>query len=174
MAIQKVGVLGCGLMGSGIAQAAATAGFEITVLEVEQRFLDKGFAAIDKSLRLQTRLGARELVLDCDRVRIVQVLTNLMTNAIKFTPEGGTITVSAAAMEDDVKICVVDSGPGIPKDEQRRVFERFYKADRARSRGGTGLGLAIARHIVEGHGGQIWVESTPGHGATFCFTVPRA
>ena len=59
---------------------------------------------------------------------------------------------------------MADNGPGIPKDEQRRVFERFYKADRARSRGGTGLGLAIARHIVEGHGGQIWVDSTPGRG----------
>jgi two-component system phosphate regulon sensor histidine kinase PhoR len=76
-------------------------------------------------------------------------------------------------VEDDVQVCVTDSGPGIPKDEQRRVFERFYKADRARSRGGTGLGLAIARHIVEGHGGRIWVESTPGRGASFYFTVPR-
>jgi len=109
-----------------------------------------------------------------DEAMIGRVMNNLVHNAVKFTPEGGQITVTAKAVGDDVQICVSDSGPGIPKDEQRRVFERFYKADRARSRGGTGLGLAIARHIVEGHGGQLSLESTPGQGATFCFTVPRA
>lgn len=108
-----------------------------------------------------------------DEAMIGRVINNLVHNAIKFTPERGTITVSAQAEGDDVRICVADSGPGIPKEEQHRVFERFYKADRARSRGGTGLGLAIARHMVEGHGGQIWVESSPGKGATFCFTVPQ-
>ncbi len=109
-----------------------------------------------------------------DEAMIGRVINNLVHNAIKFTPEGGVITVSAAAAGEDVQVSVSDNGPGIPKDEQRRVFERFYKADRARSRGGTGLGLAIARHIVEGHGGRIWLDSTPGHGAMFCFTVPRA
>ena len=109
-----------------------------------------------------------------DEAMIGRVINNLVHNAVKFTPEGGQITVTAQAVGDDVQICVADSGPGIPKDEQRRVFERFYKADRARSRGGTGLGLAIARHIVEGHGGQLSLQSTPGQGATFCFTVPRA
>ncbi len=105
---------------------------------------------------------------------IARVINNLVHNAIKFAPDGGVITVAAEAQEEDVQVSVTDNGPGIPKDEQTRVFERFYKADRARSRGGTGLGLAIARHIVEGHGGRIWVESTPGQGATFCFTVPKA
>ena len=109
-----------------------------------------------------------------DEEMIGRVVNNLVHNAVKFTPENGEITVTAEAAGEDVQICVTDTGPGIPKDEQRRVFERFYKADRARSRGGTGLGLAIARHIVEGHGGQISVKSTPGQGATFCFTVPRA
>ena len=109
-----------------------------------------------------------------DEEMIGRVVNNLVHNAVKFTPEDGEITVTAEAAGEDVQICVTDTGPGIPKDEQRRVFERFYKADRARSRGGTGLGLAIARHIVEGHGGQISVRSTPGQGATFCFTVPRA
>lgn len=109
-----------------------------------------------------------------DEAMIGRVINNLVHNAVKFTPEGGQITVAAEAVGDDVQICVTDTGPGIPKDEQRRVFERFYKADRARSRGGTGLGLAIARHIVEGHGGQLSLQSTPGQGATFCFTVPRA
>jgi two-component system phosphate regulon sensor histidine kinase PhoR len=97
-----------------------------------------------------------------------------MHNAIKFTPENGIISVHAEASGDeDVMICVEDSGPGIPEAEQSRIFERFYKQDRARTKGGTGLGLAIARHIVEGHGGRIWVESNTGQGARFCLTVPR-
>lgn len=109
-----------------------------------------------------------------DEEQIGRVIGNLVHNAVKFAPEGGIISISAQAMGEDVQVCVSDTGPGIPKNEQARIFERFYKADRARSKGGTGLGLAIARHIVEGHGGRIWVQSTPGHGATFCFTVPKA
>jgi two-component system phosphate regulon sensor histidine kinase PhoR len=110
-----------------------------------------------------------------DEQQVSRVIGNLVHNAIKFTPEGGIISVHAEAVnEEDVQFCVADSGPGIPEEEQPRVFERFYKQDRARSKGGTGLGLAIARHIVEGHGGRIWVESTSGQGATFCFTLPRA
>ncbi|MGQ9840148.1 MAG: sensor histidine kinase [Anaerolineae bacterium] len=109
-----------------------------------------------------------------DEEQIGRVISNLVHNAVKFAPEGGIISITAQAVGEDVQVCVSDTGPGIPKDEQTRIFERFYKAERARSKGGTGLGLAIARHIVEGHGGRIWVESTPGHGATFCFTVPKA
>jgi two-component system phosphate regulon sensor histidine kinase PhoR len=116
-----------------------------------------------------------DLTVLADEQQVSRVLKNLLHNAIKFAPEGGIISIYAQAVEDeDVRICISDTGPGISKDEQARVFERFYKQDRARSKGGTGLGLAIARHIVEGHGGQIWVESEPGQGATFCFTLPRA
>ncbi|MGE5603209.1 MAG: sensor histidine kinase [Nitrososphaerales archaeon] len=124
-----------------------------------------------QQLSLHLPAGLTALI---DEAMIGRVINNLLHNAIKFAPDGGIITVTAQADGEDVKVCVADNGPGIPKEEQGRVFERFYKADRARSRGGTGLGLAIARHMVEGHGGRIWVESTPGHGATFCFTVPRA
>jgi two-component system phosphate regulon sensor histidine kinase PhoR len=111
-----------------------------------------------------------------DEEQVGRVLGNLLHNAVKFTPEGGIISISAEPQEpDDVRFCVADSGPGIPHDIQPRIFERFYKADRSRTYGGgTGLGLAIARHIVEGHGGRIWVESTPGQGARFYFTLPRA
>lgn len=110
-----------------------------------------------------------------DEEQAGRAVANLVHNAVKFTPEGGIISIYAEAVnEDDVRICVSDSGPGIPKEDQQRIFERFFKQDRARSKGGTGLGLAIARHIVEGHGGQLWVESQPGGGATFCFTLPRA
>jgi two-component system phosphate regulon sensor histidine kinase PhoR len=116
----------------------------------------------------------RDLTALIDEAMIGRVINNLVHNAVKFTPEGGIVTVSAEPVDDDIQISVRDDGPGIPREEQKRVFERFYKADRARSGGGTGLGLAIARHIVEGHGGRIWVESAPGQGATFRFTVPRA
>jgi two-component system phosphate regulon sensor histidine kinase PhoR len=116
-----------------------------------------------------------DIVALADDQQVTRVILNLVQNAIKFTPDGGTIWVAATlADEEDVQVCVKDNGPGIQEAEQSRIFERFYKADRARSRGGTGLGLAIARHIVEGHGGRIWVESVPGQGATFCFTLPRA
>ncbi len=109
-----------------------------------------------------------------DEQQVGRVIANLVHNAIKFTPENGAIIIEAGEAGEDVSICVSDTGSGIPKDEQTRIFERFYKADRARSKGGTGLGLAIARHIVEGHGGRIWVKSQPGQGATFCFTLPKA
>ena len=111
-----------------------------------------------------------------DEEQIGRVLGNLLHNAVKFTPEGGIISISAEPQgQEDVRICVADTGPGISRELQDRIFERFYKVDRSRSQGGgTGLGLAIARHIVEGHGGRIWVESTPGQGAKFYFTLPRA
>jgi len=111
-----------------------------------------------------------------DEEQVGRVLGNLLHNAVKFTPEGGIISISAEPQgQEDVCLCVADTGPGIARELQDRIFERFYKADRSRSQGGgTGLGLAIARHIVEGHGGRIWVESTPGQGAEFYFTLPRA
>jgi two-component system phosphate regulon sensor histidine kinase PhoR len=109
-----------------------------------------------------------------DAERVQQVVTNLVHNAIKFTPAGGSITVSAERQGDEVVISVRDTGVGINADDLTRIFERFYKADRARSGGGTGLGLAIAKHIVRGHGGHIWAESVEGQGSTFHFTLPVA
>jgi two-component system, OmpR family, phosphate regulon sensor histidine kinase PhoR len=116
-----------------------------------------------------------DLMVLADEQQVSRVVANLVHNAVKFAPEGGIISIYAEAVdEEDVRVCVADNGPGIPKDDRERIFERFYKQDHARSKGGTGLGLAIARHLVEGHGGRIWVESVPGQGATFCFTLPRA
>lgn len=110
-----------------------------------------------------------------DAERIQQVITNLVHNAIKFTPAGGTVTVTAAQSGDEVVITVTDTGVGIPADDLPRIFERFYKTDRARSAGGgTGLGLSIARHIVQAHGGRIWATSTEGQGSTFSFSLPLA
>ncbi|KPV42252.1 sensor histidine kinase [Alicyclobacillus ferrooxydans] len=107
--------------------------------------------------------------------QLKQVVLNLVTNAIHYTPLGGVVTVFAESYVDRVKIHVADTGIGIPKEHQERVFERFYRVDRDRSRatGGTGLGLAIAKHIVQTHGGEIGVDSEPGLGSDFWFTVSR-
>ncbi|MHB8487519.1 MAG: sensor histidine kinase, partial [Candidatus Acidiferrales bacterium] len=105
-----------------------------------------------------------------------EVMRNLLDNAIQYTPAAGSINVSAARSEGFVVITVADTGIGIPQTDQARIFERFYRVDAARSRevGGTGLGLAIAKHIVEAHGGQIWVESAVGEGSKFHFSLPAA
>lgn len=109
-----------------------------------------------------------------DRNRIEQVLLNLIHNAIKFTPPGGSITVTADVRADMLRVHVRDTGVGIQPDELPRLFERFYKADKARRSDGTGLGLAIAKHIVISHGGTITARSTVDRGATFLFTLPLA
>ena len=107
-----------------------------------------------------------------DGPRVQQVLGNLLHNAIKFTPAGGTIAIDAREADGTLLVRVTDDGVGIPAGDLPRIFERFYKADRARSGGGTGLGLAIARHIVQAHGGQIWARSKEGEGSRFYFTLP--
>ncbi len=108
-----------------------------------------------------------------DEARLGQVFVNLVHNAIKFSPDGGEVRVQVRAAGDEVVASVIDHGIGISKADRPRIFERFYKADRARMRGGgTGLGLSIARHIVDGHGGRIWVESEDGRGSTFSFAIP--
>ncbi len=108
-----------------------------------------------------------------DPERIQQVVANLVHNAVKFTPPGGRVLVTAERRDDGVAVVVADTGIGIAPEALPRVFERFYKTDRARATGGTGLGLAIAKHLVQAHGGRIWAESAgEGHGAVFTFTLP--
>lgn len=109
-----------------------------------------------------------------DLAALHEILLNLVDNAIKFTPPGGTIAVTARQDAGMLEIAVADSGKGISPEDLPHVFERFYKADRSRSSPGAGLGLSLTRHIVLGHGGRIWVESQPGRGATFRFTLPQA
>ena len=109
-----------------------------------------------------------------DRERIGQALMNLLHNAVKFSPTGSAVTIGVTTAETEVIVAVEDHGQGIPRTALPRIFERFYKVDRARTRGagGTGLGLSIARHIVEAHGGRIWAESEEGTGSTFSFAIP--
>lgn len=109
-----------------------------------------------------------------DSKRIQQVVTNLVHNSIKFTLPQGKICVSAACDNGDVTVSVADNGAGIAEEDLPRIFERFYKSDRARAGGGSGLGLAIAKHIVQAHRGEIWVESVEGKGSTFYFSIPVA
>jgi two-component system phosphate regulon sensor histidine kinase PhoR len=107
-----------------------------------------------------------------DAPRLLQVLINLIHNAIKFTPSGGQIELSAYQQAENVTFCVSDTGTGIPREDRARIFERFFKGDRSRSGGGTGLGLSIAKHTIEGHRGKIWVESEEGRGSRFYFSIP--
>jgi two-component system, OmpR family, phosphate regulon sensor histidine kinase PhoR len=113
-----------------------------------------------------------------DASRLGQVVVNLVHNAVKFSPDGGDVTVRTFSRGDEVVTAVEDHGIGVPAAARDRIFERFYKVDRARLRaeagGGTGLGLAIARHVVEQHNGRIWVESEEGAGATFSFALPTS
>ena len=108
-----------------------------------------------------------------DPDQIGQVFVNLIHNAIKFTNPGGSISVKTTENQEDVIFEIKDTGIGIEKEIQMRIFERFYKADKARSSGGTGLGLSIVKHIIEAHKGKVWVESTPGVGSSFYFSLPK-
>jgi two-component system, OmpR family, phosphate regulon sensor histidine kinase PhoR len=130
----------------------------------------------DKNVTVRNEVPA-ELFVRADTDRLEQVLLNLVDNAIKYGGSSVSVTVGARmAGEGLVEIHVADNGPGIAPEHRERIFERFYRVDRARSRdqGGTGLGLAIVKHIVQSHGGEVWVKSEPGQGSTFYFTLPLA
>ena len=107
-----------------------------------------------------------------DKARIRQVMVNLFHNAIKFNRPGGSIRTMTKKSENSVIMEVVDTGTGIAKDDLPHIFERFYKSDKSRSGQGSGMGLAIAKHIVEAHGGSIWVQSEEDKGSTFSFSIP--
>jgi len=120
--------------------------------------------------------GAPDLRVLADPDAMNQVFGNLIENALKYGKGGNKIRVGAQLLEHEVEFCVQDFGPGIASEHLGRIFERFYRIDKARSResGGTGLGLAIVKHIVLAHGGRIWAESELGAGAQFHFTLPLA
>jgi len=137
---------------------------------------DLGSRADDKKVVLENQVPP-EIMVRADADRIQQVLFNLVDNAIKYGRSEGNVRIGALAVDDQkIEVSVRDNGPGIPPEAIERVFERFYRADKARSReqGGTGLGLSIVKHIVQSHGGEVWVKSTVGQGTTFLFTLPSA
>jgi two-component system phosphate regulon sensor histidine kinase PhoR len=116
------------------------------------------------------------LEVDADAQALGMALNNLVSNALQYSPEGEEVHVTASVEGDQVRIDVVDRGPGIPHEEQERIFERFYRVDKARSRklGGTGLGLSIVRHVMAAHGGRVELESEPGVGSRFSLLLARA
>ncbi len=124
--------------------------------------------------QLTGRVAAEVGEVPIDPLKITQVLENLLDNALKYTPRGSHLQVSAQRVLHEVEICVRDNGPGIPPEDLPHIFERFYRVDKGRSRekGGTGLGLSIVKHAVQLHGGRVWAESTPGEGSAFYFTLP--
>ena len=151
-------------------------------LEMDQVALDALAEHVASHFRTQTRIHQIVVrfppdlpVVEGDAGRLEQVLDNLVSNAIKYSPDGGTIEISGRALANDVIVTVSDQGVGIPPEEQSHVFERFFRGARERNQRtpGAGLGLYLARAIVEAHGGRIWVVSTPGEGTAFSFAVPR-
>lgn len=134
-------------------------------------------AYADKGVRLESSAMKNLADVEADSDRILQVLTNLLANAVRHTPSGGRVSIDVKVTRDVVEFHVHDTGSGIPPEHLDRIFERFYRVDQARSRilGGSGIGLTIARALVEAHGGRIWAESPgPNQGSTFSFTLPRA
>jgi signal transduction histidine kinase len=109
-----------------------------------------------------------------DERRIRQVIFNLLSNAVKFTPAGGEVKVNAERVDGEIRISVRDTGPGISPEDQERIFQEFQQAEAGKEqREGTGLGLALSKRLVELHDGRIWVDSKPGNGSTFTFTLPQ-
>ncbi len=134
------------------------------------------FKAESRGLRILVHLPKGLPPVRGDGAQLAEVLQNLLDNALQYTPSGGQIDVTASSSDHEVTFTVADTGIGIPESDLVRIFERFYRVDAARSReaGGTGLGLAISRHIIEAHGGRIWVESAIGQGSRFHFSVASA
>jgi signal transduction histidine kinase len=140
--------------------------------------LERGVVMVREPASRRGVAVALELAPDVDAVegderRLRQVVFNLLSNAVKFTPEGGSVVVASARVDGEVRVSVTDTGPGIVAEEQERIFEEFHQTDvGVQQREGTGLGLALSKRLVELHGGRIWVESEPGHGSRFVFTLP--
>ena len=130
--------------------------------------------AKEQGITLDARLSTNLPLALADRARVVQTLGNLLRNALKFTPRGGRVDVSVAARDAAVVFTVTDTGRGIGREHLESVFDRYWQSSNGAKTRGSGLGLSIARGIVEAHGGRIWVDSEPGNGSTFAFTIPQA
>jgi two-component system sensor histidine kinase GlrK len=127
-----------------------------------------------KKITLRKEIHERLPVIKIDRERILQVVRNLIGNAVKFTPEGGQVRVAARLVNREVEVSVSDTGPGITSEDLTTIFEKFHQAHLKNSEyiKGTGLGLAVVKHVVTAHGGRVWAESKPGQGSSFIFALP--
>jgi signal transduction histidine kinase len=141
---------------------------------LEQAVAAAGAQAEKKQITLASRVAPNLPPVNIDRQRIGQVLRNLLDNAIAHTPAKGNIMLTGERQGEQVKVSVIDTGEGIPSKDLPNIFERFYRVDKSRNRatGGSGLGLTIAKRLVEAHGGTISVQSEPGKGSSFSFTIP--
>ncbi|MFC3886322.1 cell wall metabolism sensor histidine kinase WalK [Bacillus songklensis] len=146
----------------------------INFVEFYHHIIDRFEMAKKQSIIFVRKLPKQSIFVFIDPDKITQVLDNIISNAIKYSPEGGTITFSLEQRENEIIVSVKDEGVGIPKENVNKIFDRFYRVDKARSRnlGGTGLGLAIAKEMVTAHGGRIWAKSKEGFGTTIYFTLP--
>ncbi|WP_078414496.1 cell wall metabolism sensor histidine kinase WalK [Priestia abyssalis] len=146
----------------------------VNFTEFYQHIIDRFEMAKEQKITFVRKLPKQPIYVYIDPDKITQVLDNIISNAIKYSPEGGTITFSLEQHEEEIVVSVKDEGVGIPKDNVKKIFDRFYRVDKARSRnlGGTGLGLAIAKEMVGAHEGRIWAKSKEGVGTTIYFTLP--
>lgn len=128
----------------------------------------------EKKYRILRDITSREVYVEVDQDRMTQVIDNIMNNAIKYSPDGGAITVKLEDLHSCIVLSISDEGLGVPQKDLPHLFDRFYRVDKARSReqGGTGLGLAISKEVIELHGGKIWAESVENQGSTFIFELP--
>jgi len=146
----------------------------VSVIRRAVTIMDNQAKAKSITIKINTTQGLPEI--KADEAKLFQVVINLLDNAIKYTPERGSVIISAGVNDNMLQIDISDTGIGIAEEDLPRIFERFYRVDKARSRelGGIGLGLSIVKHIVQSHGGQVWVKSEIGRGSLFSFTIPLA
>ncbi|MCR4427843.1 MAG: PAS domain S-box protein [Caldiserica bacterium] len=151
----------------------APSSFEIYQAIIETQEMMSPYAAL-RRVRLQNRFPPEELIIFADRERLIEVFTNLYSNALRFSPKEGTVTTSIQKKGDFLEVAISDQGPGIPENEMENLFERFFRpqSPNLKAMAGTGLGLYISRKIIESHGGKIWVETQEGEGTTIRFTLP--
>ena len=161
--------------GQGDPFLALAGGFEYTLVGLLGSAMDLGVLAEEKGQELTIEMPQNLPSLWADQAKLHLILSNLVSNAIKFTPEGGDIRVEAKMDEDRLNVAVTDTGIGIPEQEQDRIFDRFYQVEDSLRRqfAGMGLGLSIVKGLVELHQGRLWVESKVGEGSTFYFTISR-
>jgi two-component system sensor histidine kinase VicK len=138
------------------------------------RIIDRFEMSKSQNVHFERHLPDEQYFVEIDPDKLTQVIDNIISNALKYSPEGGTIRFAMTVEEGALQIRISDQGMGIPKENIERIFDRFYRVDRARSRemGGTGLGLAISKEMIHAHGGSIWAKSAYGRGTTIFFTLP--